>query len=1260
MYGGSMCSRCANLKPDIDEVKNRAARSYLEGRSTDPLHERSHAQLLETCSHLRDNFNKEKLDHLNTKNKLQTANGIINEYQTLVTTIGTKVVPALHRIFVAAVNQDWSLKNLVRKIDQAIENRYHCRDFAQWEIDLAILMYEYGGHSATYALHHSPFALPCLNTLQKHRRHFTLTPCVNGIQVVDVYQNMEALFRPRIGQSDPVPRRVGITLAFDELATEQHIDYVPETDQLAGFCLEHSSDVQSLFVGRDTTTVDAAMKLTKEGKLHVASETCVGAIFRHDEKDYKACPIYLGATCKTGGIGGAIRMIQKVSGAYQLSPHGASKYGDIWTISSDGCPTRRPALYLLCMIRELRPSDTLYKFLGKLPGLNLYTGLKFVTNDFDFKHVLFKSKYLSYKKSYAVSHDFDLGPCTALCSPDGILVNGERIDKNVLSIWLEYLDDHDWFDHTIYALLNPYDPQDVPRALKLLSLITDLRDLDTSQFTPSEMSVHRAICLLSELFEAFLEPFINPILSLSKQLHYLSKLAHITCALFLQNGTSFISNQLYGDIQALVKNAFFVVAKTVDLDPTLKVFICLLGDDPLEALFGIIRMIGGHSPNCSLMDLRYRMRSAVNVNDICHRHPVWQQTPRRLKLSRLRDYDHLRPGHWEGDIIAGHCNITDCWISGRDAATDVLQKYGVKMQTTFQELFAKDGFDLMRPYGGKYVAVSNEVNSDINLLVDQLRDGKSDSLPLQSVEGMTTSDILSFNAEKVMEEENAKMTRTQGAHSLFMDIDGKSCHKRTLIRVSFDPYGDVANGKSHDRNLRVQQTRTFTSNAREHWDRKKNPNEFGLYDIFATFIRLDETNVSLAILKCLGITNNSTSNSTKLCSVPKAELAASSSHYTISGQILSLFPYQDEDGTYQWVWNGEFVHFRPYKVKKNTSKNTSTPPLPLDVTRKSNIVLPVDGHQVLAIGNLAEQVDVESCNEYIQTRMSFETGPTWFIPDEYMQFLWTETLALYHKFKIMDSKIQIREIVPLPTRFSYPYLRKPNTDISDSGICYSSTISNAHILKSAVSDGKRECRVCKKIVDASDIQNHVGKHILFSLRGVVDKSVQNPINIGHYPCGTCGRATIDVTNPCTISTKGGKAQSSCPAAYAFVITSVLKRTNKSTNAPVSCPVSECQQMHWKYNLPKHLTDHHQVDLHNKAFFDKIGAVGTSNIQITQREQISLGISIDDVEILGPVVHNQPTTPSRQRTGDKRPPQSPAGTPSSRHYGKKRAVEKIVQ
>ncbi|KAG5637042.1 hypothetical protein H0H81_005993 [Sphagnurus paluster] len=162
------------------------------------------------------------------------------------------------------------------------------------------------------------------------------------------------------------------------------------------------------------------------------------------------------------------------------------------------------------------------------------------------------------------------------------------INRDLLTSWLERLPGYNWSETSIHVLLNLADPQDVPRMVKLLLCIIGLRKLDKNELDPSEAAKFEALCLLGQAFDALLQPFININYSLSQQITSLAKFVHLISGLYLNNSTSFLSNQLYGDFQAVVKNAVLMVPKTHLIDPNLKVFICLLGDDVVKSLFGCV------------------------------------------------------------------------------------------------------------------------------------------------------------------------------------------------------------------------------------------------------------------------------------------------------------------------------------------------------------------------------------------------------------------------------------------------------------------------------------------------------------------------------------------------------------------------------------------------------------------------------------------------------------------------------------------------
>jgi hypothetical protein len=121
-------------------------------------------------------------------------------------------------------------------------------------------------------------------------------------------------------------------------------------------------------------------------------------------------------------------------------------------------------------------------------------------------------------KIKSINNSHAIGICKSICTREGFLVNAVVVNKSLLAVWLERLTDVDWSVNTIFSLLNPdpsaamiqrinallspKDMQDAPRAIKLLSLMADLHNLNTSNFNPSEHNTHSALSLLGETLEA--------------------------------------------------------------------------------------------------------------------------------------------------------------------------------------------------------------------------------------------------------------------------------------------------------------------------------------------------------------------------------------------------------------------------------------------------------------------------------------------------------------------------------------------------------------------------------------------------------------------------------------------------------------------------------------------------------------------------------------------------------------------------------------
>ncbi|KAJ7140069.1 hypothetical protein C8R43DRAFT_858013, partial [Mycena crocata] len=1035
-------------------------------------------------------------------------------------------IPALHRLLANAETYHWSAKKIGEQCRLAKEGKYTARNYTQYELDLTVLLYELGGGGAVYAMNHSIFALPSRNTIQPYRRQHSLVPSVNGVQISDISQNITALFGSHTrrdtddsGASMDGPLTTHLhTLSFDELATERKIDYMSETDEMGGLCLEHVSALETVKVGDDLQAVEKAVAAVKDGTVHISHETyrhetSVGAISRLSETGYGAKPVFMGPSCKKGSVMDCLRTMEMVLEAWKRSPDGESRHGPVKSIATDGDHKRRLALFMMCMHDEIRDGNPLWPFVKNLPGLNL------------------RICSLMY-----------LGWCTLLCSLEGLALKSVCINRDLLLSWLERLPDHDWSETSIHNLLHPSDAQNVSRAIKLLLCIIELSKLDPGEFDPSEAAEFEALCLLAEALDALLQPFINTELSLSEQVESLIKASHLLCALYVQNGTSFMSNQLYADLQAMIKNAILMVPKTCIINGQLKVFICLLGDDVLEALFGRSRMIGGHSPNCSVGELRDRFGSAMNLDYIYEHHPELERQPRRLNMFRMRHVDHLRPSHFTRELRADSVDLEARWVAAVKATEAILAKYGVRMAMSFAERFKQKDTDLMRPLGGKYPAISADVD-------------RSMSNSTTATETIDPSIVNAANLlagvdfDRIIASENQNSSSSPFIHSLFAKIDasGNLAHKKTILRTLFDMTQD-SHG-SHD------------------------STHFHLGNLFATVLHNTPVwpCIGLALAKCTLIKRvASGARAVSISAIPHGELHLPESPYMISGQVLSLVPLPRNPDRQGWVWDGEFISFSLTKKKPNLGEQVSRLKN-LQFTVSSRLI---EGIHEKACETLTSETDIVCTHERTWAFKDADLRSTW-------EILWNRLVGdkpLHQMFPLFTG---VSEALP--------------------GTCYANPIAKTAIEQSL--RDRNTCRVCRKPVKDTDRQMHVGEHIIkFMCR--VDDIVENSVS-NAYPCGTCAGPTVG--GACKIGIKGGKADSECPAAYSFLISSAgkFKESRPCTNVPIPCPL-DCSETHWKYNFQRHLDDRHPQwkQVLSPSFIEKL--------QISRAEHLALKIPAEKI------------------------------------------------
>ncbi len=106
------------------------------------------------------------------------------------------------------------------------------------------------------------------------------------------------------------------------------------------------------------------------------------------------------------------------------------------------------------------------------------------------------------------------------------------------------------------SLLNPKDYQNVPAAVSLLMLLSTPPTLKPEAKDSFNNDIILEFELLGKIFNNFLSFFAFPKISLETQLVNLATLAHYLFYVIRRNKTSFITKDLYMDIQSTIQDAF--------------------------------------------------------------------------------------------------------------------------------------------------------------------------------------------------------------------------------------------------------------------------------------------------------------------------------------------------------------------------------------------------------------------------------------------------------------------------------------------------------------------------------------------------------------------------------------------------------------------------------------------------------------------------------------------------------------------------------
>ncbi|KAH9852083.1 hypothetical protein C2E23DRAFT_203440 [Lenzites betulinus] len=1127
-----------------------------------------------------------RLKLFNVQRKLSTLRRRIGDNQRLVMLLATNDVQRLQRLLSVALRKGASVRALISRIEDSLEGRFTPRGgFDGREIEVAFLAKALGGPRLLYALAHS-HGLPSITTVGRQMSIPRLRPSISRPTEDEISANIASLCNPEtrpsmIPPSDPNrmqddpgarPTVAGLILMIDGVALEERCRYCSERNSIVGLCREHSAGLNTR-----VTSLDIVKKV--EDALHgVDGEepTCcygkdgtVAAVAPYARTDhYTPVPILLSPSCK-GETGEELAdTLLAVIQVWRTHPFGEKTHGPLWALGSDGESSFRRARFLLCMTEVIDRATSLGRIVYSLRGFNCYTGPHGLVGTCDPKHVI---------KRFA----------TLVRNPKGILIFETLLTSQNVFEHLRTLPG--MTSEKARQLLDPADKQNVPKAINLLQSLLMLKETPVPAALPSQTHRQHVLLFLAQTLGFFFLPFISVNMTLSEQVRSLATYAHLTATLWIRHRTKFMTGALYADSQAIIKNIILTIARLQLVDSNLPFHIILEGTDRLEGLFGDCRT-QDHSRNFDAQQLSEKLAISALIQGIFERNPDLDRGHRRLSLKDAMGVDHVNPRSWKASVRVGDVELAAEWTRGREEANKMLTSYfGQSARMDFDAIFRVDaGCDLLRPLG-EYVGCNfepDDLRTDAAESEDAV-DSSQQEAPMACAgtgdhsssdddggfddepEGIEVDDFLPSQQVRRPRPSATSNTSSVFSEEHFLMIDGKKYLKASVV-TSF-----LTAKRSRKVTVRILRARgvTIEDLRTSDYDRFNRNDVDGADlvkcgDIAGALVRVEET-VCLAVVEVLEI-HISGDQTRRVTAVELEEMEAEDRHIKILVQVLEMRPVQDfppAAGT-TWLWDHRYA---PIRHERSAPQGRGSPH---SLLIPGPLLFPL-GPSVVPVPSDSERQKQPETETNLSADPEATQSFTWALSDTQLR----ETLeAAWNALKpAMDEILHNIEQLPSVAKSdSLPYRDPAGTALLVQDI-------PAHLrMKKLDAKQKVPCLLCGKTLELSLMRNHVGHHILYSLRDVPD-DVELTQEIGIEPCGFCGRADMCRT---FLAKKGTsyKVASSCRYHYAAMSYAAACKTTSATpctNVPIHCPFCPPQptsgepQAIWKYNAITHLLINHQ-------------------------------------------------------------------------------------
>ncbi|EIW75146.1 hypothetical protein CONPUDRAFT_66200, partial [Coniophora puteana RWD-64-598 SS2] len=718
-----------------------------------------------------------RLGRVNLSKSLARKSSALDDHKRFLLAIADSDFSRVQDLIQVCIKNGMSVQKMAEQLDKATRGLYSPKSFSTAEKKLCVLILRLAG-PRVLSIYHKATGAPATSTIQRCSVNPPLRVSAGFPSIDEVSYNVKNSFAEgTLGLTDDsassADQVYGYSLMIDEIKVEGRPRWDDLTNKIVGVAREDADKIGLDFCSE--AEAYALVKAVADGKVRLAVEATVAAIglLAGDSRSHAARPILVSGTCKTEDAPTHADLIQVVIDAceHEKVP------GRLYCIASDGEARRGAALVLLTHKRKLAPSSPIFSYVGKLPLMNTLVGDNDLTSDKDWKHVIMKRIRCAILRDKGITiYDYNIPPATL----------GWHLRSGGLA------------PHQVENLMNPNDKQDVLLAVSLLKSVWDLPE--TSSTRPTVIAARKYIRIFGNFLRHLITPYIDVNMSLSDQLAHLSAAAHLACSLYTHPGASggaFLPKPLYTDIQILIKNVFFCVAKAKVDRPLGNFYIIMLGTDRLEISFGIYRTIVGNDANADLIQLGDRIAHVTESGQILVEYPEWDTTPRRLKLPGLSSdeeltakVDHINPASWRGDVSLKHVLPITAWTHGRETIEHDYAQFAV--HACFARI-QESGGDLLFPDGSPPGPCLADPDPE-----DTVED---DPIPIAA----PTPETDDLDMEDRVAIELAEQNQT---FSPYVQVEGKRVYKARVLRQLFR---FINSAGSTDRLKRVAGLLRFTA-----------------------------------------------------------------------------------------------------------------------------------------------------------------------------------------------------------------------------------------------------------------------------------------------------------------------------------------------------------------------------------------------------------------------------------------------------------------